>query len=72
MWIDWHLDENTVISDGPIEPIFIGDDINWYMHSKQGVFLISHLASPPYNSNDEIEFDVMFDPSEGDIKFIMK
>ena len=73
LWMDWHLDDNTVISDGPREAISIGHDIVWYMHAKQGVFLLSHQKK--YSSiqcNHTIDLEVIFDPNEGDLKFIIK
>ena len=71
--MDWYLDENTVICDGPSEPIKIGRNIVWYTHAKQGVFLLSHLEK--YSSiqcNHKIDLDVILDPNEGDLKFVIK
>jgi len=73
LWTDWHLDENTVISDGPSEPINIGRDIVWYTHAKQGVFLLSHLKNDStIQCNNEISLEMIFDPNEGDLKFAIK
>ena len=73
IWMDWHLDENTIISDGPSAPIKIGHDISWYTHAKQGVFLFSHLQNYSLiQCNDKIEVEVLLDLNEGDLKFSIK
>ena len=72
LWMEWHLDEDTVIEDGPIEPICIGQDIKWYMHSKQGVFLLSYQNKSSIGDNGSIDLEVVFEASEGDLKFKIK
>ena len=58
-----------MVSGGPIEPITIGRDIIWDMHSKQGVFLLPNLNNSSIHNKRKINFDVIFDPNEGDLKF---
>ena len=71
-WIDWLLDEDTVISDGPTEEVIVGRDIVWTKHSKQGVFLLSHLDNLSKECSKDIKLKVIFDPDEGDLKFEVK
>lgn len=40
LWIDWQLDEATVISGGPTAPVTLGQNVQWDMHSKQAVYFI--------------------------------
>ena len=63
------MDEDTIVSDGPSEQIYIGSDIVWNMHSKQGVFLLSYLSDSSIKCNKVINLNVIFDPDEGDITF---
>ena len=69
--MEWYLDEDTVISDGPVKPICVGYDIDWYMHAKQGVFLLSTQESVT-QCNNSIDLEAIFDPIEGDMKFAVK
>ena len=69
--MDWYLDEDTVVSDGPTEQIVVGNDITWTKHSKQGVFLLSHLNNSSIDCIKDIHLNIIFDPKEGDLKFVI-
>ena len=70
--MDWFIDENTLVSDGPIETILVGQDITWTKHSKQGVFLLSTLNNSSFDCSKHINLNVVFDPEEGDLKFTVE
>ena len=42
------------------------------MHSKQGVFLLSYQNKSSIGDNGSIDLEVVFEASEGDLKFKIK
>ena len=38
LWVDWVLDDEISVSGGPVAPVVVGENINWDINSKQGVF----------------------------------
>lgn len=37
LWVDWHLDDENIVTCGPIAPIEINEFIKWDIHTRQGV-----------------------------------
>ena len=73
--MEWYLDEETSVTDGPVSKITVGDNIEWDIHSKQGVFFFPQqflLDNYALEEKGEICCEVVFNSQEGDIKFSFK
>jgi len=64
LWMEWSLDEETVVSGGPLEEVVVGQKVLWDMDSKQGV----HLVKNP-SICSKLRYSIDFVPSEGDLSF---
>lgn len=69
LWMEWHLDETTVVSQGPVTPVVPGELINWDLNSKQGVYFTSNN-----NSVHSVTYNAVFKVSTGGLilSFICK
>jgi hypothetical protein len=76
LWMEWRLhddddDVGNVVSGGPVDPVVIGQQIEWDVHSKQGV----HFFKKTKNENEKekrvksVQCQVIFKPEEGDFDF---
>ena len=68
LWMVWHLNEDgDSLCTGPVEEIQIGQDVQWDLHSKQGV----HFFPPEKQSGriSNVAVKVAFQPSDGEIEF---
>nr|CAH7724015.1 unnamed protein product [Callosobruchus chinensis] len=65
LWVDWNLDgtERSIITTGPISQIKVGENVQWDMHTRQGVCLF-----PDKNANS-ISYKFEFDFAAGNISF---
>lgn len=70
IWIDWYLDEETMVSCGPIDDVAPGQRINWDPHTRQGVHL-PHDVKQVTNENF-IKSSFKFDPKEGTVQFLFE
>ncbi|XP_015109826.1 protein arginine N-methyltransferase 7 [Diachasma alloeum] len=43
LWVDWHLDPETIVSTGPTTEVTPGQRISWDMNTRQGVFLLRKI-----------------------------
>ncbi|XP_034251100.1 protein arginine N-methyltransferase 7-like [Thrips palmi] len=70
LWVDWVLDEEAqnVISTGPTEEVQIGHQVNWNLHSRQGVYLFPEAIAQVPN----LTFTTVFNPTSGVISFDFK
>lgn len=70
LWIDWVLDREAqnLISTGPTSDVQIGQQVDWDLHSRQGVYLFPD--SIPQGQN--LTFTTVFHPSSGNITFDFK
>jgi len=64
LWMEWSLDQETVVSGGPSENVVVGQRVVWDMDSKQGV----HLVKNP-GVCSKLRYQVDFIPREGDLSF---
>ena len=64
LWMEWSLDEENVVSGGPVEDVRVGSQISWDMDSKQGVHFLT--ASRDYS---KLKYNIELVPSEGDFTF---
>jgi len=64
LWMEWCLDEDIVVSSGPLFDVTPGEKVKWDMDSKQGV----HLIKNPKNCSN-LKYQIEFLPSEGDFCF---
>ena len=64
LWMDWTLDEEHVLSGGPVQAVQVGQEVHWDMDSKQGVHFLQ-----PTSDCSKIKFNIKFLPSEGDFVF---
>ncbi|TRY61040.1 hypothetical protein TCAL_05739 [Tigriopus californicus] len=69
LWMEWHLDDETTISNGPKEPVEVGDKVNWDMHSHQGVSFLPQHQRGRLTVNSMVQCTVTFNPKEGDLAF---
>jgi len=71
LWMEWHLlddDEDAlVVSGGPVDHVTIGRQINWDVHSKQGVHFFQHWKRD--QRINSVQCEVIFKPEEGDFEF---
>ena len=65
MWMEWSLDEENVVSGGPVEEVRLGSPISWDMDSKQGV----HFLSSSSSDISRLKYTIELVPSEGDFTF---
>jgi hypothetical protein len=70
LWMEWHLlddeDEAAVVSGGPVDHVKVGRQINWDVHSKQGVHFFQQWKDQQIKS---VQCEVIFKPEEGDFEF---
>jgi len=64
LWMEWSLDEDTVVSGGPVKKVLVGQKVDWDMDSKQGV----HLVKNPVSCS-RMQYKIDFIPNEGDLSF---
>lgn len=69
LWMEWHLDDETTISNGPKEPVEVGDNINWDIHSHQGVFFFPQDQKSLLSANSKVQCRIRFNPKEGDLAY---
>ena len=67
IWVDWHLDDDIIISSGPTEEIIPGARIAWDPYTRQGVHLLQDITEVT-NKNVFLS-SFKFDPKEGDMQF---
>ena len=80
LWMSWQLSEEeeedgAVLCTGPVSPVKEGELIEWDMHSKQGVHLLSGCADKKEEeegSSAFVEARLRFDPREADIGFTFR
>ncbi|XP_014204055.1 protein arginine N-methyltransferase 7 [Copidosoma floridanum] len=70
IWLDWHLDEDTVVSSGPTEDIFPGKRISWDPYTRQGVHLPPNTEK--VTNENTLETFFKFNPQEGTLRFNFK
>ncbi|KZS09051.1 Protein arginine N-methyltransferase 7 [Daphnia magna] len=68
LWIDWQLDEATVISGGPTAPVTLGQNVQWDMHSKQAVYFIKDPVSLQ-TEDRSLSYQINFVPDTYEYKF---
>eukprot|EP00090_Calanus_glacialis_P010298 TRINITY_DN18678_c0_g1_i1.p1 TRINITY_DN18678_c0_g1~~TRINITY_DN18678_c0_g1_i1.p1 ORF type:complete len:702 (-),score=219.83 TRINITY_DN18678_c0_g1_i1:21-2126(-) len=64
LWMEWSLDQETVVSGGPVGVVEVGKKVAWDMDSKQGV----HLVKNP-SICSKLRYQINFIPREGDLSF---
>ena len=67
LWMDWHLtsDPEDIVSGGPRTQVVAGAQIEWDLHSRQGV----HFFPGDRRCVASASVDVVFKPEEGDFEF---
>lgn len=68
LWIDWQLDEATVISGGPTAPVTLGQNVQWDMHSKQAVYFIKDPVTLSEKERS-LNYQISFVPETYEFKF---
>jgi len=64
LWMEWSLDDETVVTGGPVSKVVTGEKVQWDMDSKQGV----HLVKNPVCCTS-MQYKIDFIPREGDMSF---
>ncbi|XP_011504420.1 PREDICTED: protein arginine N-methyltransferase 7 [Ceratosolen solmsi marchali] len=67
IWVNWDLDDDIVVTSGPIEEIIPGSRISWDPYTRQGVQLFSETVHVTNKSILMSSFN--FNPEEGRIQF---
>lgn len=67
LWMDFHLDLDTVVSTGPQEEVIPGTRVVWDQHTRQGVYFL--LPEEPVISGCALRYKAVFSPTTGDIVF---
>lgn len=67
IWVDWHLDDDIVVSTGPTKKITVGERVLWDFHTRQGVHLLPDLKE--VTSKSILTSSFKFDPKEGTMQF---
>ena len=67
LWIDWKLDEDIIISSGPLQDVWPGTSVIWDPYTKQGVYLFRSTKN--ITSMDQLCWSFDFSPKEGLMKF---
>lgn len=65
LWMEWQLDEETFVANGPKSDLIMGSKVDWDVHSKQGV----HLFKSPWKPWSEIDAKVAFKTMSGELTF---
>jgi len=68
LWVDWLLDEETSVSGGPTAPVVVGEDIQWDVHSKQGVYFFQTPVDVA-DSKRALHYQVNVTPGTYELKF---
>jgi hypothetical protein len=75
LWMEWRLhdddddDVGNVVSGGPVDPVVIGQQIEWDVHSKQGVHFFKKTKNEKEKRVKSVQCQVIFKPEEGDFDF---
>uniref|UniRef100_A0A1B6CG41 Protein arginine N-methyltransferase n=1 Tax=Clastoptera arizonana TaxID=38151 RepID=A0A1B6CG41_9HEMI len=67
LWLDFHLDGNNTISQGPTNPVTPGTYVKWDIHTRQGIYFPHHPIS--LSKNDHLTVKISFNPVNGDVNF---
>lgn len=65
LWVDYSLDSEVEVSTGPTKEVIPGEQIEWDLHTRQGVFLLKDVKS--LNKNDVLLWSLKF--SDGAMSF---
>ena len=67
-WMVWNLDGvNSVSSGGPVSEVRVGENVDWDVHSKQGVMFFKKPKDKRIVT--KIKGSATFKPKEGDVVF---
>ncbi len=64
----WHLDESTSLSSGPVAPVSIGEEVEWDIHSKQGVHFFVKRSADDEQIFERVLCEATFNTTEADIE----
>ena len=68
-WMVWNLDGvNSVSSGGPVSEVRVGENVDWDVHSKQGVMFFKKPKGKE-RIVTKIRGSATFKPKEGDVVF---
>jgi len=68
LWVDWELNAEISVSGGPIAPVVLGENIQWDINSKQGVYFLPTPVDVA-DSKTEFHYQVNMTPSTYELKF---
>ena len=69
-WMVWNLDGvNSVTSGGPVSKVKVGENVDWDVHSKQGVMFFKKPREGGEKMVSKIRGSATFKPKEGDVVF---
>lgn len=60
LWLDIHFDESNTVSCGPQLPVQVGEQVEWDMYSRQGVFFMDQYMQ--ITSADKLNYLFTFKP----------
>ena len=68
IWMHWQLSQDVFVSDGPTAPIVIGENIQWDLYSKQGVYFFKSPVGVADNKK-KLHYQVNLTPSKFELTF---
>lgn len=67
IWVEWHLNDDIVVSSGPTQQFIPGERISWDHYSRQGVHLLHKIKE--VTNKDILKSSFKFNPEEGTMQF---
>ncbi|XP_054287792.1 protein arginine N-methyltransferase 7-like [Macrosteles quadrilineatus] len=70
LWVDFHLDQDTVVSTGPQQPVVPGSPVQWDPYTRQGVYFMPQV--PVHADKDFYSYNAKFEYNANDIQFTFR
>lgn len=67
LWMDYMLDDITQLTSGLVAPPTAGQNLQWDMHTRQGVHILP--LPVPVQIGSKLKYKLIFTPSNGDFDF---
>lgn len=67
LWMEYDLEENFMLTSGPVKDVVLNEYISWDMFERQGVHLFRD--TPKVSKGDTLYYDVEFNPETGEFEY---
>jgi len=68
LWVDWVLNDEVSVSGGPSAPVIVGENVQWDINSKQGVYFFPTPVDV-VDDRKELHYQVHMTHSTYELKF---